>query len=70
MPCGKMRAPGHQLPVGQFYAARLRDAGTAQTGATQICSLRVPSLLHVRARPMAVPRCAVELATHTSEIEK
>ena len=65
MPCGKMRAPGRQLPVGQFYAARLRDAGTAQTGATQICFLRVPPLLHARARgSKAVPRCAVKPATH------
>ena len=36
MLCGEMSAPGRQLPVGQIYAARLRDSGTAQTGVTQI----------------------------------
>ena len=67
MLCGKMRAPGRQLPVGRFYAARLRDTGTAQTGGNPDLFPPSPSLL-VRARPMAVPRCAVEPGTHTSKL--
>ena len=46
MHCGKMSAPGRQLPVGQIYAARTRDLGTAQTRETQICSPHL--LLHAR----------------------
>ena len=72
MLCGKMSAPGRQLPVGQIYAARSRETGTAQTGATQICSFHLPPLLHARARgSQAVLRCAVN-RTHNklSEIEK
>ena len=47
MHCGKMSAPGRQLPVGQIYAARVRNTGTAQTGATQSCSPRVPLLFNI-----------------------
>ena len=71
MLCNEMSAPGRQLPVGQIYAARSRETGTAQTGATQICSFHLPPLLHARARgSLAVPRCAVN-RTHTqlSEIQ-
>ena len=67
MLCGKMSAPGRQLPVGRFYAARSRETGTAQTGATQICSspsflARASSLMRTRvvahARAHGILACA------------
>ena len=53
MHCGKMSAPGRQLPVGQIYAARVRNTGTAQTGATQSCSPHVPLLFNLAHEPYA-----------------
>ena len=75
MLCGKMSAPGRQLPVGRFYAARSRETGTAQTGATQICSspsflarasslMRASLLMPARTGFLRARRCAVKFRIH------